>query len=391
MPFDRVRSILVSLQELLIRDDSLKISMLHALTLMDDETLSKARWIGADRIRAFVEQLQKLSELSAAEPPKEFKTELRNYQLEGLSWLQLLAKNKLGGILADDMGLGKTIQLLAHICLEKEQGRLDKPFLVVCPTSVLPNWLSECEKFAPHLKVIGLYGNDRSNKYVELREQDLVVTTYQIALRDEDVLNYIEWHGVALDEAQAIKNPATKVAQAVRKLKTGHKFCVSGTPVENHLGELWSHFAFIMPGLLGDNATFNRLIRNPIEKEQNVSLKNALAARIRPFLLRRTKSQVELQLPEKTEMVRMIRLEGPQRDLYETVRISSTKQVRDEIASKGFRQSQIMVLDALLKLRQSCCDPRLVKISVARKVRSSAKLEALMGMLEELIPEGRRI
>jgi SNF2 family DNA or RNA helicase len=391
IPFDRVRAILFALQELINRDASVRISMSHAMSLMDDETLSRARWIGADRIRTFIEQMRLLLVLPKAEPPEKFNTELRSYQLEGLAWLQLIARNNLGGILADDMGLGKTVQLLAHVCLEKEAGRLDKPFLVVCPTSVLPNWMSECEKFAPHLKVLALSGKDRVRKHAELRDYDIVVTTYPIVFRDEEVLKYVEWHGVALDEAQVVKNAATKVAQAVRRLKAGHRFCVSGTPIENHLGELWAHFSYIMPGLLGDHRTFTRNIRTPIEKEGNTFLRKALATRVRPFVLRRTKSEVELQLPEKTEIVRHVRLEGPQRDLYETARIASTKKVRDQIEMKGFRQSQIMILDALLKLRQACCDPRLVKITEARKVKSSAKLEALMIMLLELTQEGRKI
>ncbi len=266
------------------------------------------------------------------------------------------------------------MQLLAHICLEKQNKKLKSPFLVLCPTSVLPNWVSECRKFAPHLKVLALYGQSRFEMFDDIKKHDLVITTYPLLVRDQDTLTTVEWHGVALDEAQAIKNPKTQIAQAARKLKAKQKFCVSGTPVENHLGELWSQFQFLMPGLLGDLPTFNTSIRVAIEKEQNSSIRTALAARIRPFLLRRTKSQVCLELPDKTEIVRSIKLEGKQRDLYETVRLASSQKVRDEIEKKGFKQSQIMILDALLKLRQTCCDPRLVKLTAASKVGESAKL-----------------
>lgn len=393
IPFERIRAILVSIKELIERglDPNSKLPTVEAADLLDDETLSRSRFIGADKIIKLVRALQNLKEVEPVEEPSNFKTVLRPYQKDGLGWLQFLAKHEFGGILADDMGLGKTIQLLAHICLEKQNKRLKAPYLVLCPTSVLPNWLSEASKFAPHLKVISFHGADRVLRLNKIKDADLVVTTYPILSRDIDVFKSQKWHGVALDEAQAIKNHKTKMAQAARSLDAKHKFCLTGTPVENHLGELWSQFQFLLPGLLGDSQTFKSVFRDPIEKLGDSQQRKVLARRVKPFILRRAKKEVAQELPDKTVVVQSIELEGAQRDLYETVRLASVKQVRDEIAKKGFKHSQIMILDALLKMRQVCCDPRLVKLSAAAKVSSSAKLEALIEMLEQLTEEGRKI
>ncbi|HEY9790097.1 MAG TPA: DEAD/DEAH box helicase [Candidatus Obscuribacterales bacterium] len=394
LPFDRMRSILISLHELLNRSagsESIQASALHAADILKNELLSRARWIGADKVLTLVERLRRLQSIERVEPPMAFKATLRDYQLDGVSWLQFLAREEFGGLLADDMGLGKTVQLLAHICLEKQNKRLKQPFLVVCPTSVLPNWISEAAKFAPELKVVSFHGNQRYAQLSGIKKADVVVTTYPLVQRDIDELDKIKFHGVALDEAQAVKNPATKVAQAVRRLKSSHRFCLTGTPVENHLGELWSQFNFLLPGMLGDQPTFNLHIRHPIEKEGDQSKRSVLRTRIRPFLLRRTKDEVATELPEKTVIVQQVELDSNQCELYETVRLALSKQVREEVARRGFKQSQIIVLDALLKLRQVCCDPRLVKLTAAGKAKRSAKLETLIAMLTELTAEGRKV
>jgi superfamily II DNA or RNA helicase len=392
IPFERIRSILVSIQELIERglDPIDKLPTVDAADLFD-ETLSRSRFIGSGKILKLVQSLKSLKQIEPIDEPTNFKTELRHYQKDGLAWLQFLARQEFGGILADDMGLGKTIQLLAHICLEKQNGRLTAPYLVLCPTSVLPNWLSESEKFAPDLKVVSFHGLDRHANLSKMKDADLVVTTYPILARDLTIFEKLNWHGVALDEAQAIKNHKTKMAQAARSLTSNHKFCLTGTPVENHLGELWSQFQFLLPGLLGDAPTFKNMFRDPIEKLGDAQQRKVLARRVKPFILRRAKSEVAQELPDKTVIVQHIELEGPQRDLYETVRLASLKQVRDEIAKKGFKHSQIMILDALLKMRQVCCDPRLVKLSAAANVFSSAKLDALIEMLEQLTEEGHKV
>lgn len=393
IPFERIRSILVSIHELIEKglDPNGELPTVEAADLISDETLSRSRFIGAKKIIGLVQTLKSLDRIETVDEPKQFKTTLRPYQKDGLSWLQFLASHEFAGILADDMGLGKTIQLLAHICLEKEHGRLKSPYLVLCPTSVLPNWLSEAEKFAPHLNVAAFHGTSRHFNKDRIKNADLVVTTYPLLSRDLTVFTDCTWHGVALDEAQAIKNHKTKMAQAARALKANHKFCLTGTPVENHLGELWSQFQFLLPGLLGDMQTFKNVFRDPIEKLGDVQQRKLLARRVKPFIMRRTKQEVAQELPDKQVMIQHIELEGAQRDLYETVRLASVKQVREEIAKKGFKSSQIMILDALLKMRQVCCDPRLVKLTAAAQVAETAKLDALIEMLEQQIEEGHKV
>ncbi|MBK9772378.1 MAG: DEAD/DEAH box helicase [Candidatus Obscuribacter sp.] len=297
----------------------------------------------------------------------------------------------LGGILADDMGLGKTVQTLAHIAREKEENRLNKPFLVVCPTSVLPNWLSEIDKFTPHLKVTALHGPARSEHFAKIAKSDIVLTTYPLVARDDEALCKQKWKAVILDEAQMIKNPTTLAAQALCRLRSEYRVCLTGTPIENHLGELWSQFNFLMPGFLKDLKTFTKKLRTPIEKQNNVFLQKVLANKVRPFLLRRTKELVASELPAKTIITKSIELDGRQRDLYETVRLAMYEKVKEAVAKKGLAKSQIIVLDALLKLRQVCCDPRLVSLASAKKVSQSAKLELLLDMIEELMDEGKSI
>jgi SNF2 family DNA or RNA helicase len=289
------------------------------------------------------------------------------------------------------MGLGKTAQALAHLLLEKQSGRMDKPSLVVLPTSLIFNWKREAERFAPQLRLLSLQGKERAELFPLIREHDVILTTYPLLWRDEEALAAHEYHLLILDEAQTVKNVSSQAAQVVRKLKARHRLCLTGTPLENHLGELWAQFDFLLPGLLGDNKDFTKTWRTPIEKHGNKLRRDLLAKRVKPFILRRRKEDVAKELPEKTLIVRTVELEGGQRDLYETVRIAMDQRVRDEIAAKGFSRSHIIILDALLKLRQVCCDPRLLKLSSAKKVKERAKLDLLMEMLPELVSEGRRI
>ena len=244
---------------------------------------------------------------------------------------------------------------------------------------------------APSLKVLVLQGSERKNKFHQINDFDLVLTTYPLLSRDTDVLMEHRWHLVILDEAQHIKNPRSKAAQTARQLKTRHRLCLSGTPMENHLGELWSQFHFLMPGLLSDEKRFRRIFRNPIEKNQDAERSLKLRQRIAPFMLRRNKSEVATELPPKTEILSEVELEGAQRDLYETIRVSMHNKVKQAIHSTSIGRSQIIILDALLKLRQVCCHPQLLKLASAKKVKQSAKLNQLMEMLPEMVEEGRRI
>jgi SNF2 family DNA or RNA helicase len=297
----------------------------------------------------------------------------------------------MGAFLADDMGLGKTAQTIAHIAVEHAAGRLDRPALVVVPTSLVANWTAELAKFAPHLSVAVLHGLDRHERREQLGGTHVVVTTYTVLTRDIEDMKRLPWHIVVLDETQAIKSPDAKATRAVCQLDTRHRLCLSGTPIENNLDDLWSQFAFLMPGLLGDRKGFTKRFRTPIEKKGDETRRLQLVRRIRPFIMRRTKSEVATELPPKHTVLRRITLASDQRELYETIRATLYDKVREQVAERSLAQSRIVVLDALLKLRQACCDPRLVKLPSARLVESSSKLDDLLAMIGEMIPEGRRI
>jgi len=361
-----------------------------------------------DRMRQLTES-RKLPEVI---PPTGLKLSLRDYQQHGLNWLQHLRRLDLGALLADDMGLGKTIQTLAHILKEKETGALSSPALVVAPTSLMHNWQAEAARFTPDLKVLLLHGSDRKSSFSRLEQYDLVLTTYALLHRDAHVLNRRHWSMLILDEAQYIRNPRTHAARTARELDADQRICLTGTPMENHLGELWALFDFLMPAYLSDIRTFARCFRKPIEQERDSRRQTLLNLRIRPFMLRRTKDEVAAELPEKTEIIRTVEMEGEQRELYEGIRLLMHQKVRDAMQRMGKGQSHIIVLDALLKMRQVCCDPRLLKHALLDKKlpntktetatnppitlesidkAGSAKLDMLRQMLPEMIAEGRRI
>jgi len=392
-PVARLRAILSILNELFDGSvvGSARLSRLDAARLAHLEEATDLKWQGGEELRALGKRLARFEGIVPTPPPEQFGTELRHYQAEGLSWLQFLRDYGINGILADDMGLGKTIQALAHILLEKQAGRLDRPALVVSPTSVLPNWRAEAQRFAPQLRVHVSHGLARKAAFDQFSNADVVLTTYPLLSRDKEALLKQPFHLVVLDEAQQIKNAQTQAAKIVGEIDTRHRLCLSGTPLENHLGELWSLFHFLMPGFLGDDKAFRKAYRTPIEKHGNELRRHSLARRIRPFILRRTKEQVAAELPPKSEMLRTVEFDAAQKDLYETVRLSMHERVRAEIQARGLAQSHIIVLDALLKLRQICCDPRLLKLEAAKKVKASAKLQLLMEMLPELLDEGRRV
>lgn len=328
---------------------------------------------------------------SQVEPPNGLKAVLRPYQIDGISWLQFLREHDFGGILADDMGLGKTLQTLAHILLEKEAGRLQAPVLIVVPTSLINTWTDEAVRFTPDLRVLALHGPGRAHHFTTIADHDVILTTYALVWRDIAILGAHRYHMVVLDEAQNVKNPIAKASIAIRKLDTTHRLCLSGTPIENHLLELWSQFDMLLPGFLGERGAFKEIWATPVEVHNDRARLDILAKRVRPFILRRTKAEVAADLPPKTVIIETVEMERAQHDLYESVRATMDQRVRDEINSRGIDQSHIIILDALLKLRQVCCDPRLLKSTTARKTRKSAKLTALLEMIPELLEEGRRI
>ncbi len=325
------------------------------------------------------------------EPTTAFTATLRDYQQQGLNWLQLLWDNKLGAILADDMGLGKTVQTLAHLDRLKYDKKLLRPALVLAPTSLLYNWQNEARQFAPNLNTIVVHGSAREKLWPEVNQYDVIITSYPLLRRDWHHLADREFSLLVLDEAQMLKNPAAKTTQLTKQLKTQNRIALTGTPMENHLGELWSLFDILLPGYLGTQRGFHRLYRKPIEQHADIDRQKSLSQRISPFLLRRKKSQVELELPPKTEIVNTVTLHQDQQNLYETIRMAMHQKVQDAIRSQGLERSQLVILDALLKLRQLCCHPRLVKLQAAQIIKHSAKLEMLMTMLEEMQEEGRRV
>ncbi|HET8897792.1 MAG TPA: DEAD/DEAH box helicase [Rhodanobacteraceae bacterium] len=344
-----------------------------------------------DKLKSLATRLREAATTVSDAVPAAFVGTLRPYQREGLRWLNALASAGLGGILADDMGLGKTVQVLAHLLTLQQDGALVHPALVVVPTSLLPNWEAEIARYAPGLTRITVHGPQRSAALAVLDQHHIVLTSYALLPRDAKELKRRRFSVLVLDEAQQVKNPRTQARRAAAQLKAPRCLCLTGTPLENHLGELWSQIDLAVPGLLGDERGFRQHYRVPIEKHGDEGCQARLNRRIAPFILRRSKSEVAKELPPKTEITRTVALEGQQRALYHHLRESLAEELREVIAARGIEHSGIVVLDALLKLRQVCCDPRLVKLESARAVRESAKFELLMEMLPELIAEGRRV
>lgn len=391
VPSQRVEPVLATILELFdqVDGDSIELPRPDAGRLHDLDGIPIR---GATSLRKLASRLRDFSGLSAVKLPTTFKGVLRDYQQQGVNWLQFLRENGFGGILADDMGLGKTVQTLAHLAVEKRSGRMQYPCMIVAPTSLMSNWKREAAKFTPKLNALILQGPDRFERFAQIEQSDLVLTTYPLLPRDRKELLPRKWHYLILDEAQQIKNPKAQAAQVVRHLNAEHRLCLTGTPMENHLSELWAQFDFLMPGFLGDHETFRRQYRTPIEKHGDGEKLERLTRRTAPFLLRRTKDLVAAELPPKTELLRSVALGEKQAMLYESVRLTMEKKVRQSITQRGLARSHIIVLEALLKLRQVCCDPRLLPAGTrGAKTAGSAKFELLFDLLPELIEEGRRV
>ncbi len=335
--------------------------------------------------------LGELDRLAAAEDvpsrpqPEGLNADLRSYQFVGYCWLSWLREQQFGGVLADDMGLGKTLQAITLLLDEhKNDG---PPSLVVAPTSVLHAWHAEAGKFAPSLNVYVHHGNRREK--VIPADVDVVVTSYTLLRIDPEIFSQ-PWRLLFLDEAQRIKNPASHIARTCRELNAMHRFALTGTPLENRLLELWSIFEFLMPGFFGSRAYFQRRYCTPIERERDAEALDDLRKRIRPFVLRRLKSEVAKELPPRMEQVLFCDLGPEQRQLYEKVRNTYRKSVLAQVKEKGVGRSSIPVLEALMRLRQACCDPGLLPFPEAENVKASAKLDLLETTLEESIAAGHR-
>ncbi len=347
--------------------------------------------------RQFSALRKRLRSFQGVEPmpaPREFKGELRDYQKEGLGWLRFLEKFSFGGCLADDMGLGKTIQVLALLANRWRRQPKDaerRPSLIVVPKSLIYNWQLEAERFAPRLAVANYTGTDRHERIEDFTDHDLVLTTYGTLRKDIERLSEQSWDYTILDEAQAIKNPASQSAKASRLLMARHRLALSGTPVENHLGELWSIFEFLNPGMLGKSKSLRRLTKggSPDEGKEKVAERlTSLRKGLAPFLLRRTKQEVLPQLPKKTEQPLYCDLPPAQRKQYNQLRDHYRKSLNQKIAKSGMDKSKIHVLEALLRLRQAACHPGL--IDEKHQNKPSAKLDLLVDQLTEIVGEGHK-
>lgn len=323
--------------------------------------------------------------------PPSLRATPRPYQLIGAGWLQQRARFGSGGILADDMGLGKTLQTLIHILLEKQHNRLSMPVLVVSPRSVSGNWFAEAKRFTPELKCLLMLDAQRHQSWQQLKKYDLVISSYHLVLNDEEHWQQQALSGLILDEAQMIKNPKTKTAKCLKAIQANYKLCLTGTPMENHLGELWSLFDFVLPGFLDSEKNFNQHYRKPVEQEGSKLRRDGLMQRIAPFMLRRCKHEVASELPEKTDVVVRLPLQNEQRDLYETLRLQAVNQLFDELAERPATQGRVLILNALMQLRQLCCDPQLLGSELVPTPINSAKREHLLEMVSSLVEEGRTI
>jgi len=317
--------------------------------------------------------------------PRGFVGQLRDYQREGLGWFEFLQRFKFGGCLADDMGLGKTVQVLA--LLESRRDGESRPSLVVVPRSLIFNWQQEGARFTPKLRVLSHTGSERIKGNAHFEDYDLILTTYGTLRRDMIDFAEVEFDFVILDEAQAIKNAGTETAKAVRLLKSRHRLALSGTPIENHLGELWSLFEFLNPGMLGSTSVF-QFSTNGTQKPDEES-RAMLSRALRPFILRRTKQQVAKELPEKLEQTIYCEMDEGQRRQYEELRDYYRRSLLEKVSLLGLNKSKIQILEALLRLRQTACHPALVGGSVD-DVTPNAKLDVLLPRLSEVMEEGHK-
>ncbi|MFW6058607.1 MAG: SNF2-related protein [Phycisphaeraceae bacterium] len=396
-----------------LKEDHLRFGASQAALL--DALLREQELVEVDepfeRLRARLHQFRGVHPI---EPSPQFKGSLRPYQREGLGWMALLRWFGMGGVLADDMGLGKTIQVLAMLQMrvhehQSESSGTHRPSLVVAPRSVVFNWVDEAEKFTNDLRVMAYAGGEREALRAAFEEHDLIVTSYGLLRRDIEALRHFDFDYLILDEAQAIKNPQSQAAKSARLLQGAHRLALTGTPVENHLGDLWSIFEFLNPGMLGASTRFNDLVRAGTQaNSSNGNGSNGHAERealeqvgraLRPFILRRTKKQVLADLPDKTEQTLRCEMEPPQRKIYDDLRayyrshlLNRLDQVHgDSGTSTGPTiggKAGFMVLEALLRLRQAACHPGLINNEYADE--PSAKLDVLMELLEDVIAEGSK-
>jgi len=369
-------------------DDTFKFHKSQALIL--DALLMAMPEVNMDeQFTVIRKNIKEFSRIQPCEPPDGFAGTLRPYQKEGLGWLYFLQKLGINGCLADDMGLGKTVQVLALL-----QGRRNElPSLVVVPKSLIQNWLNETNKFTPSLRTLVYDGPKRKHLMESFTSYNLVIMTYGVMRRDITELKDMDWDYIILDESQAIKNQLAQSTRAARLLQSSYKLALTGTPIENHVGELWSQFEFLNPGILGHSSLFKILSskKNSLSPEEH----EMIARGLKPFILRRTKDEVLKELPRKTEQTLICQMDKNQRAIYEETRLNLRRELLGKVESKGLNSSKIHVLEALLRLRQVACHPGLVNIgslnhSGSSTSHDSIKFQILIQHLEEIIAEGHK-
>jgi len=354
--------------------------------LIDALSAERIRTRLDEGFRAERDRLKTFEGVHEVEPSKGFRGTLRAYQKFGLGWLKFLDQMAWGGCLADDMGLGKTVQALALLQHLKDEERKGTT-LIVTPKSLIFNWMREAKRFTPQLKVLSYTGLKRTSAFENLSDYDIVLTTYGTVRRDADKLAEFRFLYVILDEAQAIKNAESQNAKAATLLQGDRRLILSGTPVENHLGELWSLFDFLNPGMLGTYSAFKKRFGG--EKGPDAGSIAFLRRTLRPFILRRKKEEVTPDLPEKVEETILCEMESEQKEVYQEVKERCRNSVLAQVHAKGLARSKLHILEALLRLRQAACHPGLISPDNAEK--ASGKLTALISMLEEVEDEGHKV
>ena len=323
--------------------------------------------------------------------PERLEKIARPYQKEGIGWLQYLAKNHFGGVLADEMGLGKTLQTLAFLELRRKENKTKLPSLVLCPTSLVMNWMDEGKKFAPGLNMLALHGAGRKALLSKIPEYDLVVTSYALLRRDIAEYEKLEFDSVVLDEAQSIKNRSSQTAVSVKKLTCDHRLVLTGTPLENSLLDLWSIYDFLMPGYLGTATDFRDRYEIPVAKLGDEKAQQRLRQRVRPFLLRRTKAEVARDLPAKIEQISWCELTDEQKGVYRQILEEGRRQVSELAGKASGGKDRIAVLTVLMRLRQACCHLGLLPQNGKTWTEPSGKMEYFLDRLEEAISGGHRM
>lgn len=347
-------------------------------------------------LTALANKLKDFKKVSRIKPNKNFIGTLRDYQVEGLSWLNFLQDFKLGGILADEMGLGKTVQALAFIQYLKDHRlkakKLTRPILIIAPTSVITNWMYEAKRFTPKLKTLLLHGPGRRAFFDKISDYDLVISSYALLRLDRYELEKHHFDYVILDEAQNIKNPAAATTKAAKSLVSEHRLVLTGTPTENRPLELWSILDFLMPGYLGSVDFFRNNIERPIlEERDNAKIASYLNAKTRPFILRRAKSEVEKDLPEKIESELHVAMTSSQEEIYAQILEEVRPKVMEAVAEKGVKGASISILAALLRLRQICNHPNSIAAFAKLPGYDSGKFNLLKELVKEAHEAGRKI